>query len=556
MEEYLQKLVIILPATAIAMGGFVLVVLIYSRSRSKGSESNLPVPQRSVSTQVDESLQINREIRNKLIQEAMESVKAILSEEFRKKQATKISQEEFNNLYRKQRGLDSGDPMDAKQMESAYRIPGVASLVCAPIQTHDSASLRKTDSFATLWVEELQKSGDGDSIPNTERESESPEKELALEELPMPPPPPQHSEVIPYVDFSGTELEPASTDCITTQLGIIEATDTNEVKSPNELKLMHDLELYLLNSSSNLYRSMMALSMAQNSGEETTLNRNADLPMMPDFDYQEHSARIYGSVASSSTSRDVPQMLKGGAPTAVGDFEWRLDIEAKDVESPPTTPVRRRPPSHLCRGVQFKYEDHPPALSIIELDPELGYGWRGPDWKEKYGKHHIYSERKGPSIYRKPKLHLASDPGVSAYYKSEGLKAKRKWDTIKNRYREERIRAILRAELQLDIHASAEWRRHLRMTYSDSSSLSGSDQPVRSRGVAGEQDATNQADDPNRIKSMLTSSSSSLESYESLERVRMQLNNNPECKMEHYHCKVFPSSDQGSSRSSIGSPVG
>jgi hypothetical protein len=106
---------------------------------------------------------MNREIRNKLIEEAMERVKSILSEEFRKKQDSKISQEEFNKLYRKQRGLDSRD-MGAKQM---VRVPGVASLACAP-KTRDSASLRKTHSFATLWVEELQKSGDGDSVPNTQ----------------------------------------------------------------------------------------------------------------------------------------------------------------------------------------------------------------------------------------------------------------------------------------------------------------------------------------------------------------------------------------------------
>lgn len=134
-------------------------------------------------------IQMNREIRNKLIEEAMERVKFILAEEFRKKQASKISQEEFNNICRKQRGLDSGD-LDLKRMESASRIPGVAALACAP-RTPNSASLEKTDSFATLWVEELQKSGDGDSSLNTQIEREFPEsKQPSLEPLPIPP---QHS---------------------------------------------------------------------------------------------------------------------------------------------------------------------------------------------------------------------------------------------------------------------------------------------------------------------------------------------------------------------------
>jgi hypothetical protein len=304
---------------------------------------------------------MNREIRNKLIEEAMERVKSILSEEFRKKQDSKISQEEFNKLYRKQRGLDSRD-MGAKQM---VRVPGVASLACAP-KTRDSASLRKTHSFATLWVEELQKSGDGDSVPNTQRESEVPEKEPTLETLPIALP--RHSIVLSSDSSSDTDL--------------------NEVKSPNELKLAHDLETLLLTASSNLCRSIMAFSMAQNS--------NAELSMAPGYEYLEHSAEVFDSVVSTSTSMDVPQLLKGGAPTAVGDFEWRLDVDEKDVEeSPPTTPVRHRPPSHLCRGVRFMYEDHPPALSIIDLDPDLRYGWRGPEWKEEYGKHHIYNESKG-----------------------------------------------------------------------------------------------------------------------------------------------------------------
>lgn len=180
-----------------------------------------------------------------------------------------------------------------------------------------------------------------------------------------------------------------------TQSGLRETTDMNEVKSSNELKLLHDLEVFLLTASSNLCRSMMALSVAQSSGDqEITWNRNAELAMVPGYECLErHGAEDFPSLASTSAIK-VPRLLKGGAP--LNDFEWRLDIDEKDVEeSPPTTPVRRRPPSHLCRGVRFMYEDHPPALSIIDLDPELGYGWRGPEWREKYGKYHIYNEYKG-----------------------------------------------------------------------------------------------------------------------------------------------------------------
>ena len=312
----------------------------------------------------------------------MDTVKSILSEEFRKKQATKISQEEFNNLYRKQRDVD------AKRTESVFRIPGVASLACAT-EPQDSSSLKKIDSFASLWVEEFQKSGDSNSVPNTLKEGESPEQEF---------PPPQHSMMI--TNHSGTGLGLETRGCDRMELGLSEVTDLCEVKSPYELRILHDLEIFLLTASSNLCRSIMAISMAQNSGEELLVNSNGELSMVPGYDYLKHSAEDFASVAS--TSMNVPRVLKGGG-TAVDDFEWRLDIDEGDVEeSPPTTPVRHRPPHHLCRGIQFEYGDHPPALSLIDLDPEMGYGWRGPEWKEKYGKYHIYNELKGCESFSKP----------------------------------------------------------------------------------------------------------------------------------------------------------
>lgn len=165
----------------------------------------------------------------------------------------------------------------------------------------------------------------------------------------------------------------------------------------------------------------------------------------------------------------------------------------------------------------------------------------------------------GPGLHRKPKLHLASDPGVSAYYKSVRVEAKRKWDTIKNRYREAKRKAFLRAELQADIHESAEWRKHLKALYSNSSSLSVSDHAPEQR-KAGQQvdfktkrlDDVSQIQDLKRVKSMLTSSSSPSNSDESSERRCLQLmSTNPLCKMSHRHCNVYPEADQGSSRSSV-----
>lgn len=340
-------------------------------------------------------LQMTQEMRDKLVEEAMARVKMYLSEEFRKKQATKISQEEFNKLYRKQQGLDSRsstDGADEKRkrqeiMESVCRIPGIAPLTYT-VTTRDSASLKKTDSFATLWVEELQRSGDANlAKPGTLRESEIPGNEQATEALPL-------QSIVACRDSSATRFDSADQDCVLTQLGFSKATAMNQVKSWNELKLLNDLEMFLLTASSNLCRSIMAFSMDYKPGSGVTLSSSNEICIMPSHDL-ELGSNEFASVASTSASTNAPQLLKGGA-SKDDNFVWRLDIDEKDVEpSPPNTPVRHRPPSHLCRGVQFQVADHPPALSLIDLDPELGYGWRGPDWKETFGRHHTYKEHEG-----------------------------------------------------------------------------------------------------------------------------------------------------------------
>lgn len=343
-------------------------------------------------------LQMTREMRDKLVEEAMARVKMYLSEEFRKKQATKISQEEFNKLYRKQQGLDSQSSIDGADekrkrqeiMESVCRIPGIAPLTYT-VTTQDSASLKKTDSFATLWVEELQRSGDAKlAKPDTQRGSEN---EQTTEALPL------QQSIVACRDSSDTRFDSADQDCVLTQLGFRKATAMSQVKSWNELKLLNDLEMFLLTASSNLCRSIMAFSMDYKPGSGVTLSSSKEICMMPSHDL-ELGSNEFASVASTSASMNAPQLLKGGA-SKDDNFVWRLDIEEKDVEpSPPNTPVRHRSSSHLCRGVQFQVADHPPALSLIDLDPELGYGWRGPEWKETFGRHHIYKEHEG---------HLPSD---------------------------------------------------------------------------------------------------------------------------------------------------
>lgn len=341
---------------------------------------------------------MTQEIRDKLVEEAMARVKMYLSEEFRKKQATKISQEEFNKLYRKQqRGLDSESSTDYRTednrkrqeiLESVCRIPGIAPLNYAITTTQsDSPSLKKTDSFATLWVEELQRSGDAKPAqPDTQRGSEIPESTEALS--------PQQS-IVACRDSSATGFDSANQDSVFTQLGFSKATAMNQVKSWNELKLLNDLEMFLLTASSNLCRSIMAFSMDYKPGSGVTLSSSkSEIRMMPSHSDLELGSNELASVASTSASMNyAPQLLKGGAPND-DNFVWRLDIEEKDVDpSPPNTPVRHQ--SHLCRGVKFLADEHPPALSLIDLDPELGHGWRGPDWKETFGKHHVYSEREG-----------------------------------------------------------------------------------------------------------------------------------------------------------------
>lgn len=117
----------------------------------------------------------------------------------------------------------------------------------------------------------------------------------------------------------------------------------------------------------------------------------------------------------------------------------------------------------------------------------------------------------GPSIYRKKKLKLASNPCVAQYYKSVE-EAKRKWENVQDRYRRAHQLEALKVQIREDIRRSAEWRKHLRenaFTENDSSrSSSEIEADEQRREKNGEKDES-------RVRSMLsTSSSSTLDSDE------------------------------------------
>ncbi|KAG0559850.1 hypothetical protein KC19_10G134000 [Ceratodon purpureus] len=510
MESYLKILVITLPALTIVMGGLLLVVFMCLRSWSR-VKANLPVPQCSVTTQSDES-QVNHELRDKLMEEAIAKMQMILSDEFRTKQTTKISQEEFSKLSRTKRSLDpesSPDMTNEKQkrqeMEFVCNISGIAPLTNSLPTINNLAPLKTTNSFATLWAEELQKSGNIHSIPDTPSESEIPEKKPEVETLPIPP---QHSIV------TCTRFPPASQhDCmLTVQEDFNEADKMIEVKPSNKLRQINDLQLFLQPTSSNPCQSIVAFSMDCKPEPEITdsiclRSRHDDLG----FDPSKLPSVVRASI-------DAPQLLKGGASND-HNFVWRLDIDDDCAEpSPPNTPVRRQ---HLCRGVRFQVAEHPPTMNIIHLDPEQGYGWRGPDWKETFGKYHVFKEHEGPSEYRKRRQSLPSDQSKRKYYKSIEVDAKRKWKNIKARCRRAREYDAIQIAIREDIHKSAEWKKHLKeKTLSYSQSFSGDtseneSEEYRRRGT---------------VKSMLATSSSSLDSDDSM---IAKFNRIPRCKKNH-----------------------
>lgn len=137
----------------------------------------------------------------------------------------------------------------------------------------------------------------------------------------------------------------------------------------------------------------------------------------------------------------------------------------------------------------------------------------------------------GPSVYRKKKLKLASNPYVTQYYKSVEEEAKRKWENVQDRYRRAHQLEALKVQIREDIRRSAEWRKHLRENdYADNDSSRNSSEieaDEQRREKNGEKDE-------NRVRSMLSTSSSS--TLDSDEATRQKIDEHPRCLREHRHC--------------------
>nr|XP_024383830.1 uncharacterized protein LOC112286312 [Physcomitrium patens] len=412
----------------------------------------------------------------------------------------------------------------------------MASLISAPTPSQDSACPQKTTSFAALWFEELQRSRDAlNPAPDTQRDDKLPVKDPIIQTSPVL----QLSKVASSDSCVSEQLESEGQDCVMTQTRTGDTSETNEDDPSNELKLLQDLKLFLFTASSNLCRSIMASSTAHKSGKEVFLPCDEKPHVIPGYGLaMELDSNVCALAASASSSMNVPKLLKGGAPQGENAFEWRLDIEEKDVDTTPlNTPVRNRSPTHLCRGVQFQYEEHPPALSLIELDPGLGYGWRGPDWQDTHGKYSVYKVE-GPSIYGRCRPNNTPFPGVTEYYKSIEVETMTRWETIKSRYRKASQLAQIRAKLREDIRESEDWRKHLVTLISESSSESEESEADKRRRLHEKRElkirrGESDYEDPDRVRSLLSSSSSSIDSDDSM---KAKLEVNPRCKRKHTHC--------------------
>lgn len=145
----------------------------------------------------------------------------------------------------------------------------------------------------------------------------------------------------------------------------------------------------------------------------------------------------------------------------------------------------------------------------------------------------------GPSIYRKRKLKLASDPCVVQYYKSVEAEARKRWENVQDRYRRAQELAMLKFQIREDIRRSVEWRKHLR-----ENALSETDSSRNSSEIEADKQRREKhgEKDENRVRSMLsTSSSSSSSTLDSDEAMRPKIDNQPRCLRKHRHCKfVIP----------------
>lgn len=130
------------------------------------------------------------------------------------------------------------------------------------------------------------------------------------------------------------------------------------------------------------------------------------------------------------------------------------------------------------------------------------------------------------------------------YYKSVDAEAKKRWESVQDRYRRSQELAMLKVQIREDIRRSAEWRKHLKETShceSDSSRNSSEIEADEKRRENGK----NRENDENRVKSMLSTSSSSstLDSDEATtQKIRGSTNTaywgnqQPQCRRKHRHC--------------------
>lgn len=311
----------------------------------------------------------------------MSRVKVLIADHFRKHQpTTTISREEFINLHQ-QKPLHYTSPTEASR-DKRKRVDHVSfseqPQVPAEEQVLD-ANIPKTDNFAALWVEELQRNSNGTASRKR--------KEKAQET-------PTISEIVTPLSTPGQTVINCEPDARQDHLAyVIE----NGRESKADIKSLQDLEMFLLTASANLCRSIMAFSSSYQAGKKIIPSGRTDI--IPSLDL----GRLKQLSLGASTSTNVPQLLKGGGPYSseyASDFTWRFDIDEKEIESPPDTPRKRlKPVRHLCRGVNFEFEEHPKALSIIDLDPEQGYGWRGPYWQKDFGRYNIIDRKKKGDVH-------------------------------------------------------------------------------------------------------------------------------------------------------------
>lgn len=135
----------------------------------------------------------------------------------------------------------------------------------------------------------------------------------------------------------------------------------------------------------------------------------------------------------------------------------------------------------------------------------------------------------GPSIYRKKKK-LVSDASVAQYYKSIDIEANKRWKNVQDRYRRAQELAALRVQVRADIRRSAEWRKHLREAANSESDSSRNSSEIE----ADEQRREEGQNDEHRIRSMLSTSSSS--TLDSDEATRQRIAEQTRCLRKHRHC--------------------